>query len=132
MFRRLAFTAALSFAVAVPAHAQSAAASAAQAPAAADVPAACATLHAVMLQHAQAMGLDSAQVDSIHAVVHAAIANGASPDSVHHALIAVFMQGAGGHATMQNHMQAMQMDSTTIATIHSCFAAHTAPHGAQR
>lgn len=129
MFRRLAFTAALSFAVAVPARAQSVE----QAPATSDVPAPCATLHTMMLQHAQAMGLDSAQVDSIHAVVHAAIANGASPDSVHHALIAVFMQSAGGHAAMQNHMQAMQMDSTQLASIHACLSSHTtAPRGTQR
>jgi hypothetical protein len=128
MFRRLAFTAVLSLAVAVPARAQSVA----QAPAS-NEPAPCASLHAMMLQHAQAMGLDSAQIDSIHALVHAAIANGAAPDSVHHALIAVLMQSTGGHAAMQNHMQAMQMDSTQIAAIHACLSSHgTAPRGTER
>lgn len=133
MFRRLAFAAAFSFAVAVPAHAQSAAPSAAQASATADVPAACTTLHAMMQQHAQAMGLDSAQIDSIHAVANAAIANGASADSVHRALLTVLMKNMGGHAAMQSHMQAMHIDSTQIAAIHACFAGHgAAPHGAQR
>jgi hypothetical protein len=128
MFRRLAFTAALSFAIALPVRAQSVA----QAPASSE-PAPCATLHAMMMQHAQAMGLDSAQIDSIHAVVHAAIANGASPDSVHHALLAVLMHTAGGHAAMQNHMQAMQMDSTQLAAIHACLSSHSAePRGTER
>lgn len=125
MFRRLALTAALSFAAALPARAQSAA----QAPASND----CSTLHAMMLQHAQAMGLDSAQVDSIHAVVRAAVANGASPDSVHHALLAALMHSAGGHAAMQAHMRSMQIDSTQLAAIHACLGNQgTAPREAKR
>ena len=128
MFRRLAFSAVLSLAALAPAGAQSAM----QTPAPAES-AQCATLHTVFMQHAQALGLDSAQVDSIHAVVHAAIANGAAPDSVHRALIATLMQGMGAHAggagTMQDHMQhmqAMHLDSATIANIHACLNIHTA------
>jgi hypothetical protein len=126
MFRRLAFTAALAIAAFAPARAQSAM----QAPASTES-APCATLHAVMMRHAQSLGLDSAQLDSIHAVVHAAIANGAEPDSVHRALVATLMQSMGAHAgaagNMQDHMQhmqAMQLDSATIADIHACLNIH--------
>jgi hypothetical protein len=126
MFRRFAATAALSLAAFAPARAQSAV----QAPAPAES-AQCATLHTVLMRHAQSLGLDSAQVDSIHAVVHAAIANGAAPDSVHRALVATLMQSMGAHAgaagNMQDHMQhmqAMQLDSATIADIHACLNIH--------
>jgi hypothetical protein len=126
MFRRLAFTAALSLAAFAPAQAQSAM----QAPASAES-AQCATLHTVLMHHAQSLGLDSIQLDSIHAVVHAAIANGAEPDSVHRALVATLMQSMGAHAgaagNLQDHMQhmqAMQLDSATIADIHACLNIH--------
>ena len=128
MFRRLAFTAAISLAALGSAGAQSAMQAAAPSESAP-----CATLHTVLMQHAQSIGLDSAQLDSIHAVVHAAIANGASPDSVHRALAATLMQGMGAHGgaagNMQDHMQhmqAMHLDSATIADIHACLNVHTA------
>ena len=120
MFRRLAFTAAISLAALGSAGAQSAMQAAAPSESAP-----CATLHTVLMQHAQSIGLDS--------VVHAAIANGASPDSVHRALAATLMQGMGAHGgaagNMQDHMQhmqAMHLDSATIADIHACLNVHTA------
>lgn len=63
------------------------------------------------------MGLDSAQIDSIHAVVRTAVANGASPDSVHHALLAV--------SQLVDHLaQPLNLDSAQKAAIAQILARH--------
>lgn len=126
MFRRLIAVALISAAPSL---------AAAQSPA--DIPAThdstmCATVHSMMLDHAQMFGLDSAQMDAIHAAAHTAIANGASPDSVHRAIMETLVQRVGGsdavmqhiHEYMQQHMAQMPLDSAHVAAIHACFAGH--------
>jgi hypothetical protein len=130
MFRRLALTAAVVLAPLASAHAQSAA----QAPTS-NQAASCATLHSFLLQHAGALGLDSAQLDSIHATIRTAVANGASPDSVHHVILATLMHGMSGHAAMTGdmhaamlqHMQQMQLDSAQMSAIHACLSSAMPP-----
>jgi hypothetical protein len=91
----------------------------------------------MMVQHMVAMGMDSAQITALHATLQDAIAHGASPDSLHHALLQSFMQsmhGAGGNAggnadgnaggNADGNMAHMQLDSAHVAAIHACLASH--------
>lgn len=125
VFRRLALAAAIGLAPVLSAAAQSTAPS--HAPLATTEPhdsAQCATLHAMMLQHLNAMGMDSTQIAALHASLKDAIARGASPDSLHHALLHRFMQ------TMHGNDGVMAIDSAHVAAIHSCLASHAAPPSA--